>query len=329
MKPSVFETPTSNLYYKGVHEIISLQVLKALAAFAVVMLHTILWHKGLFYPICILAVPVFFMITGYFLLNKEGILTLDRIKRTFLKILKLDIIATLLFLLCSPRDNILSYIERPRLILWLIAFGYNHLWYLHALLQALIVLYLLLKWKLLRALPVLVALGLFINLFIGDYSIFWTKFVFMRCFNRNFFTVALPCLYFGMLCRRNESKISYSSLQLGLITIILLLLSYLEFQFVFHRGHSGDVQFFTVPAAVCTFIWAIKTPALNRFRWLAEIGRKDSLNIYILHWLVFEWLRKTPFASDKFEWVEVSILTLLISILLRKVTSWIKAKGQH
>jgi fucose 4-O-acetylase-like acetyltransferase len=178
-------------------------------------------------------------------------------------------------------------------------------------------------------LPFLAALGIFLNLYIGSYSVYLSKISIYQCFNRNFFTTALPCLYFGMICRRYESGITNSSLRLGMITLVLLLFSYLDFQLIINQGHTGDVQFFTIPAAVCTFIWAIKTPALNRFRWLAEIGRKDSLNIYILHWLVFEWLRKTPFASDKFEWVEVSILTLLISILLRKVTSWIKAKGQH
>jgi surface polysaccharide O-acyltransferase-like enzyme len=148
-KLTLFKTPTTELHYKGDHEIISLQVMKALAAFAVVMIHTSFFCKIELLPICRIAVPLFFMITGYFLLNEMGVLTAERIKRSFIKIFWLDVIATTLFLILSPECNVKNYIEHPTQIIPLITLGYNHLWYLHALLQALAFMYIALKIKLL------------------------------------------------------------------------------------------------------------------------------------------------------------------------------------
>jgi peptidoglycan/LPS O-acetylase OafA/YrhL len=332
MKPSVFETPTENLYYKGDHEIISLQVLKALAAFAVVLIHTdILYVRTALLPICCNAVPIFFMITGYFLLNKEGLLTKERLKRSIIKLLKLTIVAQCLFvvfyLIVDPSVIEAFRVHTFKRVVLFLTVGHNvapHLWYLTAIIEALITFYVALRFKLLRFIPLVVVLGICLNLITGCYSKFWLDQQLLRILSRNFLTVGIPCVYLGMLVRRFEYRLFYAQRGMLFTLAILYFLLYVEFQFVFNRKLWGDVFFFTIPSTIVTFIWVLRTNLFNKLTWLATIGRKDSLNIYIAHWLVRDILRKTPYAFTSCEWIEVSLLTLLLSIALRKSQSLLK-----
>jgi hypothetical protein len=154
--------------------------------------------------------------------------------------------------------------------------------------------------------------------------VFWAKPEYIGRFSRNFFTIALPCIYIGMYIRRFEHKLSFSSRQWSAILIILLLLLCFENKFIFQSFHHGNVILLTIPCTIITFIWALKTISLNCFSCLARIGGKDSLNIYILHVLVYEYLRKTIFDVEAIEWIEVCLLTLLLSIVVNKGSKWLK-----
>jgi surface polysaccharide O-acyltransferase-like enzyme len=331
MKPSVFETPTENLYYKGDHEIVSLQVLKALAAFAVVLIHTNLIWKGAFVPVYCNAVPLFFMITGYFLLNRDGILTEERLKRSIIKLLKLTFIAQCLFvvfyLIVDPSVIEAFRVHTIKRVVLFLAVGHNvapHLWYLTAIIEALVTFYVALRFKLLRFMPILVVLGIGLNLIAGCYSKLWLCQQLPRILSRNFLTIGIPCVYLGMLVRRFEHRLFISQKSLLLTLVVLCLIAYLEFILVFHRVKWGDVYFLTIPTTIVTFIWVLRSNLFNKLAWLASIGRKDSLNIYILHWLVMDILRLTPYDYSRIEWIEVSILTLLLSITIRKSQSLLK-----
>jgi surface polysaccharide O-acyltransferase-like enzyme len=330
MKPSVFETPTENLYYKGDHEIISLQVLKALAAFAVVLIHTHFIIGGYLSPITRNAVPLFFMITGYFLLNRNGVLTLDRLKRSTIKLLKLTIIAQCFYAatICIPHpDQFVQLMTNPRHIWGLLVGGATFncsFWYLNAIVQALIFLYLVVRLKLGRFLPFIVVLALFLNLFLGDYALFWSNERLPLPIHRNFFTIGIPSIYLGMCIRRYEHKILISFTQLTKLTILLYILLYVECFFILHRQQWGDVFFFTIPTTICTFIWFLRSASVNKFSKLASIGRKDSSNIFILHIFVMRLLFKFHLTNATYEWVAVSLVSLLLSIALRKSQSLLK-----
>jgi peptidoglycan/LPS O-acetylase OafA/YrhL len=331
MKPSVFETPTDNLYYKGDHEITSLQVLKAFAAFAVVMIHTNSIFRFALMPILRNAVPLFFMITGYFLLDKNGVLTVDRLKRSIFKLLKLTIVAQCFYLVVTAIFNpshlfpSLSYPGTFLLFLNGDWYGF-HLWYLNAVVAALISLYIILRFEMTRLLPFITVFALLLNLLIGSYAMFWLDSRLVNMVHRNFFTIGIPCLYLGMCIRRYEHKITISSARLIALTILLYALLYVEYLFILKGQSWGDIFLLTIPTSICTFIVVLRASVLNQWKVLATIGRKDSLNIYVLHVFVWKILRRSELVSVCYEWLYVSILTLLLSIAFRKTVTIFKHK---
>jgi surface polysaccharide O-acyltransferase-like enzyme len=333
MKPSVFETPTSNLYYKGDHEIISLQVLKALAAFAVVMLHTSFIFRTELMPICHNAVPLFFMITGYFLLNHEGILTTERLKRSMIKILKLALWSNTFYYLVHyvfhPEDlNLLSQ-EPLKQVFYIFVSGDQYaapLWYLHSIFQVFVTLYIAVRFHKLQYIPLLTFTGLLINLTFGDYAIFWSDQPFLRFLSRNFLTIGLPSVYIGMCIRRFEHKITLTPHQLLYILLLLYVLLYVEACYILQWIEWGDVLFFTIPTSILTFVWVLKTSKWNHYHILCQIGRKDSLNIYILHLFIAHLLTGLHLYVDIISSIEVYIITLIFSVILRKAFSWIQTK---
>jgi surface polysaccharide O-acyltransferase-like enzyme len=273
-------------------------------------------------PIIIIAVPVFFMITGYFLLGKDGTIKTEKIKRTFIKILKITIVANVIYFafhvcvlaLLHPDllvDYIPSSMEWVRLLLFGDVIGF-HLWYLAALLEALIVLYVFAKFNLMKFLPVMAIIGL---------SIFFLNRVF-GCFEAlpyhcqvNFFTIAIPYLYLGMLVRLNEHRITANTLKLGTILCCIVILLYVEHMFSLT---SQSQTIMSLPLTVCLFILAIKLQLRNN--WVANIGRNHSSTIYIFHILVLINLDSNALhlIIPSIEAFEVFIATLLFSVFLHR-----------
>jgi surface polysaccharide O-acyltransferase-like enzyme len=327
---SIFETPTDFLFYKGDHEITSLQVLKALAAFAIVLIHTDFIAKNYLEPIIRNAVPLFFMITGYFLLNRNGVLILNRVRHTIIKLLKLTIIAQCFYLAVTFIPNphkAIEFILKPDQVLSLLFIGGKFggpLWYLHGTIEALIVLYLAFRFRFARILPYIIVCGLLLNILLGSYAIFWTSGPFPIPIHRNFFTIALPCIYLGMCIRRFEHKIAMSLGKLTFITILLYVLLYVECIGILRKMLLADIFLLTIPTSIMTFAWTLRVRQVSQCSRLANIGRKDSLNIFILHWFIRNTLRETPYDYTSYEWIEVSILSLLISVTLRKIITPLK-----
>lgn len=333
MKLSVFESPTSTLYFEGGREIVSLQVLKAFAAFAVVMIHTTFAWRTVFAPVILNAVPLFFMITGYFILNRQGILTLHRLGRSIFKLLKISIVAQCFYIVYSliVEPSGLDFFREEtikRVICYLTVGHYfgGHLWYLTACLETLIVFYLALRIRIFRYIPILVIIGLCVNLILGCYSEFWMEKPLLRMFSRNALTEGIPFVYLGMLIRRFEHRFMFSQRKILLILGVLYILLYVEFFVILRQENKfGDVIIFTLPTIFFTFVYALRTTFFDKLNWLAYIGREYSLYIYVLHLFVRNVLRMTPYDYTSYEWIEVSILTLFLSVTLRKIIVVIKS----
>ena len=63
-----------HVHYKGQTELYGLQILKFLCALFVVQIHTPSGLRDLLVPVIRIAVPVFFMISGYFLPDSTGVI---------------------------------------------------------------------------------------------------------------------------------------------------------------------------------------------------------------------------------------------------------------
>ncbi len=283
------------------NEIVGLQVLKFLCALMVIQIHAYSFIGGLALPLCRIAVPVFFMISGFFMCDDSGVVRPEKLKRSFIKILKLTAWAALVYLcwlafdmgvLNGQFDEFLAkyiFSIKPWLAtVFICPSGAWSLWYLIAFLQVLVIVWLGVKLNCLKLLYWSIPICLAANLLLGKYSpaIGLGAYKIPLFIHRNSITIGLPCVMLGMLLRQNRSAIP--DLRKALIlTLSIGFLLYAEAALLHFTvfGHtSGDIGIFTVPLAVAVFMLFYRLNTGTRIESVcATLGREHSLNIYIWH----------------------------------------------
>jgi surface polysaccharide O-acyltransferase-like enzyme len=317
-------------YHDG-HDIAALHILKVFCAFGVVQLHTTSFFAADTVPLCRLAVPLFFMITGYFLINREGQLTMKRLRSTFWKILQITVATNLFYYAYRVIDGwcrhdvLSSLLLTPKEVVQLLLLGNvlcGPLWYMTALLEALAVLMLLVKLRRLRWMPAVAALGLLANFCVGEFRLLGPLEGYCL---RNFVFLSLPFLYIGMVVRLNEHRLRLSSRRLMAVALAVVVLLYAEYFSLWHFYATdtvqGDVLLFTVVLTVTLFLWALKTPL--HYPRLVTIGRRHSTNIYLFHPFVATLLELPAVRSilptiPAIASIELFVLTLLFSVALQR-----------
>jgi hypothetical protein len=274
------------------------------------------------------------MITGYFLPNNSGVITTDKIKRTIVKILKLMLVANLFYFVYNV---LIISLLHPSLFTAKITGIFDAilldgvcfilsldvlcgaLWYLTALVQALLVLWLCVRLKKMQCFIFLSAVGLLLNILFGEFHILSE--VRYPCYDRNFLTVAIPCICIGVVIRMNEHRIIISRAKIFSFIVFFLLALYFEYYFIgynFKELH-GAIAIMTLPFAVSIFIFALKLD-FKKELWIANVGKYHSSNIYIYHTFVINLLGSNlahilylPIGA-----FEVFIATLLFSVFLHR-----------
>ena len=167
------------------------------------------------------------------------------------------------------------------------------LWYLTAYLECLLVIYLCVRLKRTAVLPYLALAGYLVGLLCGGYVWLWANSIpkITYCnweFNisRNFFTVCLPCVVFGILLRQFEYKLHALVSRLWILVISLILLLTLEYNILDEPYRDKDLLIFTVPLALIIFITALLFPC--RFPKMSKMGKKYSTGIYLYHMLFLQ-----------------------------------------
>ena len=208
--------------------IASLYVLKAICAFLVVVIHFPMKYGYYFYPIVRIAVPCFFMISGYFLYNDNREKMLTNLKRALRKTLKVTIFAYAFYILTAAfislifggRVNFglgLELIKSCSWITFILAgpqIGAGHLWYLVAYIETLLVIWLFARLrKGFQWLYLIVPIGLIVNILCGRYSFIIpiddpimldvTK----EIVARNFLTIGIPAFAIGMWLKQHQEQI--------------------------------------------------------------------------------------------------------------------------
>lgn len=263
----------------------SLYVLKALCAFGVVILHA---PAGLMTDslrlLASIAVPIFFIITGYFLFTEDKEKLNQRlqgsIKKVFIVTLITNVAMTLISLGQLPAPN--------QIVLWLKwlflgqHYTYAHLWYLTALLEALILLWGLNKLGLKRHIPLLCFFWL-AKFALEDYSIY-TLGKPSSMFAANALFYAIPCVAIGWTIRKYQAslmKLPYLELALGLSVIFIFAV-----RFALPQGEVLQViltPFARTALMITTFLCAIRHSNRGSGSTLEYIGHKLSGNIYYWH----------------------------------------------
>lgn len=329
LKPSNSEP----LYYDGSFQIASLQTLKFLCALMVVQIHLATRFYPFFIALCRVAVPIFFMISGYFMVSPDGTIHQDRVWRTMKKIIGITVSANIVYALyrlailyyqnrlATGWHEVIGIMPLLRTLFFGNAFGL-HLWYLTSFLWALFILTILLDLKFRNYLPAIAILGLIANIVAGRYSYLFFESDPGFDINRNALTIALPMVIAGIYVRLYEYKLRKFGHWI-LSCCIFSILALLEFHYlirfspdIWHR--TGSLLIFTIPLTICLFMTFLTSSKLD-IKLFSTIGKKYSLNIYIYHWIMMDLCVAFLFPHLRFSSVIIVFTaTLFFTILLEK-----------
>jgi len=287
----------NNLCYHGNKELPGLYILKLLAALMVIQIHIGTPLRFMVLPLCRIAVPAFFMISGYFLPDNHGDITRNRVGRSLSKILKITLLANAVYI----GYQMLGCVLHPGMFacrflnikFWLQLFLVGnvasiHLWYLTAFLETYIVLWIMAGTKRFRLLYLFIPIGIALNLILGKYGFMFFESGFPTAVSRNFLTVGLPCVLTGILLRRHEHLVPNRHVVTVAMCVLAIAL-YTEYYLLLQTNarFSGDIVAFTLPLSVTVFLFFLR---LNRmsgvFDVLSRWGRNYSTDIYLWHIMV-------------------------------------------
>jgi surface polysaccharide O-acyltransferase-like enzyme len=278
-----------------------IDILKSISAFLVVCIHAPFpgTAGAYFTALSRIAVPVFFMITGFFYtgtVEQGG-------RKSTKKIGKLIINANIFFLLVNllktviGGESIPAYLKDTftfRALLQFVLFNESplasHLWYLGAVLYVLIIVmaadhFHKRKW-LYRTIPFLLAM----DLIFGKYSLLLLKREFSYIYVRNFLFVGIPYFCIGMIISQYrewiEHKLKKQWVYLGVL--VFSGFTILERKLLVQAGMNATRDHylsttFLACAVFLLFLLSFQRDLSGGEKILSHIGRKCSTLIYILH----------------------------------------------
>lgn len=290
-------------------KISGLNVLKLLCAFFVVHIHIECLYSNWIYSIIRIAVPIFFMISGYFLCDDSGIVQVRHIKKIIKHLIPVIIFVNLIYFLYSlipePYGHLckLDQLSSPSTWVLLIYPGSSFFhpgWYLNAYVIALCVIALLVKLHCDKLLYVWAFIGLLINFVFGALAFTWLDSAnptflgieyskISLILNRNFYTTALPFIAMGLYIRRNQRHLARMAESKYMYVAVILLLVAGVAEHTWQKNINPvlfDTHLSTPFTAMTLFLFAL--PRFNGDRWqtIANWGQHYSASIYYWHLLV-------------------------------------------
>ena len=282
---------------------VGLDILKFICAFFVVCIHSHMNGAYMQYFISVtrVAVPVFFMITGFFYSGTEK---RHRETAQIKKIFRLAVFASILFfvwevLVYSLSGELESYLSNCfslRSVLGFIFLNYTpicgHLWYLFAILYVLVIVYFAKRHNFMKVLYILTPFLLIGDQLLGNYSKFLFGFVLARRCVRNFLFVGIPYFCIGNLIFRFKDRIfavPYLSAKCAALSVLFCVTTVLERLFLVSknacslRDHGMSILFLSVSLFILFIsVYKKRTPSAAE-SLAATIGRRYSSSIYIIH----------------------------------------------
>jgi surface polysaccharide O-acyltransferase-like enzyme len=319
----------------------SIDFIKGIAALSIVCLHCANndAFDSILHLVGRLAVPMFFIITGYYL---PSMIKTGHIPKHIVKILKI-ILGGLLFylpLICIEayfRGNLLwqltHVIEWDMLLDKLVRAQYpfnveaGHLWYLIAILYILCFLYFYSKKhkisKLYFLIPILFLIGYIISSIVDQYD---SR---MRSYYQNFLFTGMPYVLLGHLIHEKTEHKQFDNKLLGKLIVLCAVLYIAEIGFyVFiglppHREH----YLFIIPLVSLILIWASQNSQFGKNNIITTIGRDYSICIYVVHryFVINSYgLTGSPIIDSKLQMLISLGLSLLVAYLFVSIKKRLK-----
>ncbi len=288
------------------------------------------------------AVPVFFMISGYFSWNANSSKVSQKIIKHLISCIRLLIEIELFYGIvslitgCLFDGHTLTYwfsqsfpqdIWHFFRILWHGSFFNGTMWFMYAMIWGYVFLYVINRFQLYRIAYIYSILALLLHVIIRTA---WRKYGWAgydASFFRNALVYGLPFLLWGYSFHELESQeklhIKNPILIAGFfIGIILTILEYLI------TKQSLDIYLGTLLASVSMFLFAILNPdfyGLHSFEW---IGQKLSMMVYALHMFCISMIEQLYglfhiTSSSLFTWLK-PIFAIVLSLLLALLWESIK-----
>lgn len=317
-----------------------IDILKAVCAFFIVCIHAPFPGEAgaYFTTITRIAVPIFFMITGYFYADTKS---RHKEQAQIKKILVLIVEANLLYFIWNialsalKGESVITYIQSVFTIKSLLKFLIlnesplaGHLWYLGAILYVLTIVLLVDKFNLRKRLYTLVPVLLVVDLIFGKYSLLIFHQEFPYILVRNFLCVGLPYFCIGNVIR--EKQWSPDKKILVALIAIFTFTGMLERFLLVNIGMNAtrDHYISTTLLSICLFLYVLKSNWNNKK--LADIGRKYSTWLYIIHPIfitVFLIITKRTGLYSIYRIVApivVYLVTLTFLVILERVKTIVK-----
>lgn len=296
-----------------------------------------------------IAVPIFFMITGYFY---TSVIRRKRQKHQLIKILKLTAAANLLYfavyffghLVKGSLGSWLGKVFSLKSIFNLLVFNESpfgiHLWYLNALIYVLLIALLFSRLHKLKLLCYAAPFLIIAELILGRYSAFIFGSPLSTIYTRNFLFLGIPCFAVGMILKKVQ--LFKTPAIPAVLSAVFFATSLAEKFLPTMMGVETKRENYlsTTLMAISVFILFEliyenrKTSAIESR--MAVIGLKYSAWIYILHVLVGKGM---AFAVKKtglypvYHWVEcicvfavTTAVVILFTMLRRKAERRLAAK---
>ena len=283
-----------------------LDVLKCLAAFLVVCIHapfpgTFGVH---FSTIARCAVPVFFMISGYYFISGDH----ARQRRQIIKLVSLTFEANLIYLSWMilhaelKGDGMLCYLAEAfsaKSILKFLFFNESpfgfHLWYLSAILDVLILMKLVEYFHLKSVLTALLPFLLIGNLALGSYAPLLFGREIPTILTRNFIFFALPHFYLGYLLKKND-RLAQKLKNIHLCALIVFSIASGIFERFLLASHdllnpNREAYLSSTLLACALLLFFAKNNEFGRGSIFQKIGQNHSMPIYIIHPIVMVALK--------------------------------------
>ncbi len=264
-----------------------LNVWKGIGAFFVVFIHCSFPSPigGMMNGLARFAVPLFFMVSGYFAFGQKPIVIRRRLKKTVRVFVEANLIYLLwtLFMMywrgeltMTAAAELLSPVSLWNFILWNQSPFMYHLWFLGALLYCYLFYSLLAHFGKEERVYVLIPLCLGANLILGEgFGILGINLPVF--YARNFWVTGLPFFLWGHWFAGKRGKISAKTWIWLSAAAAGACLSMGEMMI------SGGAELYlgTILVTGSLFAFALQNPSVGRGSLLAHIGEKDSQHIYL------------------------------------------------
>lgn len=276
----------------------ALDLIRIIASFFVVIVHVHFPRPYLHASMAVarFAVPVFFMISGYFLFSSSDSkeTKLSRIRKTFRKITVLTLVSILLY---TVSNSIVCLIKGQGIFNWFFSkmnttvllelliynrteFLCSMIWYLPAFLYALVIIHLLVKYDKLKISYYLIPVLLILNIIMGEVlKLDWY-------YQGNWLFTALPFVLTGRVFREYpKTKARISTLTLWMLLIAGVIITINEsFYFEGKLLYIGTI-FTTVSLFMIGLGSERKWPSA-----ITLIGRKITMYIFIIHCMIRDFI---------------------------------------